>query len=361
MHNLTNQELLDIGVAYVQDKLSWDEIAIKNGVARSTMIKRVKDAIGVELYKKWQEFRKDGLAFIASNLLPKAQQPKKQQQQKKKKQTITPVTEPTQQITYVAHLQPDDKILVNFYFGDQEVQLITSEAELPMLQLLAKKASWDELVELSNAMNRITKVSGITFDKVAKEFSLNGIPLPQKYEQVVVNAYNEYLQSGNNNSLSGLISLVHRLNVSNRMDKFEQLYEFLKHTDITILKDGRFVGYKYLKEIPKGFADAYTGQIVQKAGDYIYTHEEQVNPDPTVTCSYGLHVGAWNYVSDQKWIAKVIVNPEDVVSVPNDYNGMKLRTKGYSIVEILDFPKLEDFADAEGFMPSNFIYVQATK
>lgn len=107
--------------------------------------------------------------------------------------------------------------------------------------------------------------------------------------------------------------------------------------------------------------DVYTEQIVQKAGDYVYTHEEQVNPDPTQTCSYGLHVGAWNYVSNKKCIAKVIVNPEDVVSVPNDYNGMKLRTKGYTIVEILEYPKLEDFVDAEGFMPENFIYVEATK
>lgn len=349
MHNLTNEELLDIGMAYVQDKLSWDEIAVKAGVARSTLIKRVKNIIGIELYKKWQEFCKDGLAFITSDLMPKAQQ----------QQTIP--LEPVQKITYVAHSQPDNKILVTFYFDDQEVQILTSENELPMLQLLAKKASWDELVELSNTMSRITKVSGITFDAVAKEFSLNGIPLPQKYEQVVVNAYNEYLQNGNSNALKGLISLVHRLNVSNRMDKFEQLYEFLKHADITILKDGRFVGYKYLKQNSKGFVDAYTEQIVQKDGDYIYTHEEQVNPDPTQTCSYGLHVGAWNYVSDQKWIAKVIVNPEDVISVPNDYNGMKLRTKGYTIVEILDFPKLEDFIDAEGFMPSNFVYVQATK
>lgn len=55
--------------------------------------------------------------------------------------------------------------------------------------------------------------------------------------------------------------------------------------------------------------------------------------------------------------------PEDVVSVPTDYNGSKLRCKGYTILEIKDNnPTLGDFTGISklDLIPKNNVYVDAT-
>ena len=59
----------------------------------------------------------------------------------------------------------------------------------------------------------------------------------------------------------------------------------------------------------------------------------------------------------------MVVKPEDVVSVPFDYNGGKLRSKGYSIVKILSGdPKLEDFPEVPvTFEATNNVYVGETR
>ena len=107
------------------------------------------------------------------------------------------------------------------------------------------------------------------------------------------------------------------------------------------------------------------GYIAQEEGDYVYTQEQYVNDDPSVSCSYGLHIGNWAYVKDFSGyhVAQVVVKPEDVVSVPFDYNGGKLRSKGYSIVKILTGnPKLEDFPEVPvTFEATNNVYVGETR
>jgi hypothetical protein len=65
----------------------------------------------------------------------------------------------------------------------------------------------------------------------------------------------------------------------------------------------------------------------------------KVQDDPSVTCSYGLHVAALGYaVYDQAKLGDgrvvvVKVNPRDVVSVPTDYNNQKMRVCEYTVVE----------------------------
>ena len=65
-----------------------------------------------------------------------------------------------------------------------------------------------------------------------------------------------------------------------------------------------------------------------------------VNNDPEQTCSYGLHVCAKGYINHYKSnndiVVRVSIVPQDFVSVPVDYDGMKARVCKYKVLSKME-------------------------
>jgi len=128
-----------------------------------------------------------------------------------------------------------------------------------------------------------------------------------------------------------------------------QLYLWLDAEDFTITEDGMIIGYKSVrsngdgsfKSINSGQAIVngvvQDGQIEQKIGDVVEMPRETVMHDPASACNVGLHVGTHEYASrfSGDTLLEVTVNPRDVVSVPTDSGGSKMRTCRYTIVGVL--------------------------
>lgn len=117
----------------------------------------------------------------------------------------------------------------------------------------------------------------------------------------------------------------------------ENLYKFLVHNDIEICNNGYILAYKF---VTKDFKDDRTKKIDNRVGKNVSMPREQVVDDPNVTCAAGLHVGSLSYINDvykssYGHIIQVIVSPENVVSVPNDYNGSKMRVCKYKVVKCM--------------------------
>lgn len=362
MNTFNQAELQYLGLQYVEHKRSWDDLAAELKMARSSLIKKVKNSIGLEEYAYWQKIRKLGGPFtphlqLENELVEEENQVEDDVQEKSL----------VQHITYMAQPALNGQVNVIFYSGDKELHVRTSIEALSGLLTLATAGLWDKLEAISNTMGHITNLApSITYDEVAEQFSLGGIHLDMEYEQLILKTYEQALEDGNPDTLNGLVNLVHRMNAADKMDSFGQLYEFLKHNDIKIMADGRFIGYKGLDTLDNDVCvDCHTRTIAQKEGDYVYTQAQYVNDDPSISCSYGLHVGNWTYVKGFAGycVAQVVVKPEDVVSVPFDYNGGKLRSKGYSIVRILSGdPKLDDFPEVPvTFEATNHVYVGETR
>lgn len=124
-------------------------------------------------------------------------------------------------------------------------------------------------------------------------------------------------------------------------------YEQATGRGFTITPDGCFIGYKGCKvgedgtpmSINTGTAIAdgvrYNGAIPNKVGTIVEMARGDVQDDPAVGCSVGLHVGTYDYASN--WARGVLltvkVNPRDVVSVPTECNAQKIRTCRYEILE----------------------------
>lgn len=129
-----------------------------------------------------------------------------------------------------------------------------------------------------------------------------------------------------------LVELWKRLrnNPSERSRK--ELLGFLEQNGIPVTEDGHFIAYKYVTE---NFEACHDRRYKNHPGNELKKDRKDVDPDSSRTCSYGLHVASWEYVKNDRHIVSVKVDPVDVVSIPNDYNGTKMRVCRYRVVEVI--------------------------
>lgn len=123
-----------------------------------------------------------------------------------------------------------------------------------------------------------------------------------------------------------------------------QLWEFISHAGITVLKDGCLLAYKGVKT---DYTDQHSGKVDNKPGTVNSMPRNQISDDPSVPCHYGFHVGDYSYAKN--FAARVVVckvDPADVVCVPNDESYRKMRVCTYRVIgnygETLDTGAVSD-------------------
>lgn len=115
-----------------------------------------------------------------------------------------------------------------------------------------------------------------------------------------------------------------------------QLFEWIQNTNMTITDDGCFIAYKGIRA---DFKDSNSGDFDNSPGQVVSMPRNQVDDDPTRTCSHGLHVASFKYASTFSEITvSVKVNPADVVAVPTDYSASKMRVCKYTVLEKIERP-----------------------
>lgn len=130
----------------------------------------------------------------------------------------------------------------------------------------------------------------------------------------------------------------------------DQLYSWLDAHEFTITRDGMIVAYKGVQRTDEGEfvsihsgraivnGEEHEGHIPNPLGAVVEMPRGDVASDPSTGCSYGLHVGTFEYAKGfaKGAVLEVHVNPRDVVSVPTDCKAAKMRTCRYSVVGVLD-------------------------
>jgi len=119
------------------------------------------------------------------------------------------------------------------------------------------------------------------------------------------------------------------------------LYDFLEHNGHPLTMDGNFIAYKAVR---KDFKDIHSGTMSNAVGNYVSMPRSDVDDNPNNTCSSGLHVATYDYAKDFGNIdnpnggggimLEIEINPRDVVAVPNDYNGTKMRVCAYTVRKV---------------------------
>jgi hypothetical protein len=126
----------------------------------------------------------------------------------------------------------------------------------------------------------------------------------------------------------------------------DQLFDFLARNEFSITPEGDIIGYKGLYSNGDGTFRSWhsgeafvngefrNGQIHQTYGDVVEMPRSQVVFDPAQGCTVGLHVSNRRYATSYgDHVVTVLVNPRDVVSVPDHDNWQKVRVCRYTVLE----------------------------
>jgi hypothetical protein len=137
-----------------------------------------------------------------------------------------------------------------------------------------------------------------------------------------------------------LLKFAEKLMTNPSFNSRQMLYKFLEHNGHPITKEGNFIAYKKVRD---DFKDCHTGTMDNSVGTTVEMNREEVDDNPNNTCSSGLHVAAYKYAKNfsSGHMLEVEIDPKDVVAVPNDYNGEKMRVCKYVVKAICE-SKLED-------------------
>ena len=158
-----------------------------------------------------------------------------------------------------------------------------------------------------------------------------------------------------------LVAFMEKIAANPEPHSREQLYDWLRSHQFTITEAGDIIGYKGVASDGEGGycsvhsgsairnGEAVTGRIPNAVGDTIEMPRSKVAHDPAAACSYGLHVGTYSYAHSwaQGAMLKVAVNPRDVVSVPTDAGGEKVRVSRYRVLDVIDAPETAAVVDED--------------
>lgn len=177
---------------------------------------------------------------------------------------------------------------------------------------------------------------------VSADVSYKGQPLPEVLKQKLIQMYRAGAED-----FSHLFNFIDNLLANPDENSREQLYGFLVHKNMPITDNGTFIAYKGVRGdyysitgntstvVLEGKVDS-SGHILNELGKTIRVRHEDVENNPDVACSQGLHVGSYEYAkgfkSSEGRLLAVEVNPKDVVSVPVDCECQKCRVSSYKVL-----------------------------
>ena len=112
----------------------------------------------------------------------------------------------------------------------------------------------------------------------------------------------------------------------------QMLFAFLENNGHPLTEDGCFIAYR---GVTSDFKDVHTKKFDNSVGAVCEMPRDQVDDNPANTCSSGLHVACFDYAKGfGEQLIEVKVNPKDVVAVPTDYNGTKMRVCRFEVVAV---------------------------
>lgn len=139
-------------------------------------------------------------------------------------------------------------------------------------------------------------------------------------------------KKGNESALEAWSKFIEKLRDVSHTDTYNRLYEFLKFNDLSITPEGNVLAWKVVRP---DFKDKHSGTFDNSPGSICSMPRVKVAHDPNRTCASGLHACAFSYLStfssfgDQ--VVLVEIDVRDIVSVPTDYNGSKIRCSKYTV------------------------------
>ena len=252
-----------------------------------------------------------------------------------------------------AYIMRDNSITV---FVDGKPHTVdSSNPNFVALRRAIIDAEYDKIPSLVSVENKIKDMFFGDIDIVNGELYFRG----NKLHGVVVDKLFELLKAGAKDA-EPLLNFIHRLMENPSANSVNELYTFLSYKSLPITPEGYFLAYKGVKNnfysksgnketvVVSGKVNE-SGEIYNGIGETIEVARRSVDDNKENHCSFGLHVGSYDYAND--WAGKdgrllvVEVDPADAVSVPTDCQFQKLRVSKYRVVSDIT-PERQEIPDA---------------
>lgn len=267
----------------------------------------------------------------------------------------------------------DGKQYINVFVPDHG--FLTADSDHPSFGMIVRALTADEQISDEQMVALFNVAEGVSV-AVAQNAALSSrvsitdgqIVLDGNVLSEALTDHILKLASEQSGDLTGWVRFLERIDANPNEHSRKALFSWLdslgRNDDgITIdAKTGFLVGYKgvakleddSLVSVHSGPAivdgvEHKSGQVPNAVGSVIEMRRDDVQHDPSIGCSRGLHVGTWAYASGwaQGAVLEVHVDPADVVSVPTDCDAQKMRCSKYEVVNVLDVPYSSATLDPE--------------
>ena len=218
-------------------------------------------------------------------------------------------------------------ILANSLILNHEGNTTTIIKEDGRYEQVIKKIKEGKLEEIIPLLNIAKNLTDKGFDVKHGIVHVDGEALPDALSTRVLDFFNQGLP------FQPLLKFWSKLKANPSFNSRQMLFKFLEHNGHPITTEGNFIAYRAVNE---EFKDKRTGKMDNSVGAVVEVPRSQVDDNPNNTCSYGLHVAtacyASGFMSGGDKLLDVEVDPSDVVAVPTDYNGTKMRVSKFKLV-----------------------------
>lgn len=190
----------------------------------------------------------------------------------------------------------------------------------------------DEIEKLCHIPTALKKYTCGRISVFDEEIHFNGEPIHNTLVEKILQFASEGLP------FEPMVKFLDNLMDNPSKRAVDELYGFLAHRGLAITEDGHFLAFKGIRS---DWMDKYSGKCDNHPGQVLEMPRRDVDDNCNNYCSYGYHAGAWDYVKSYctERVVAVKINPKDVVSIPADANGMKLRTCRYEVLYEIEDPE----------------------
>jgi len=172
-----------------------------------------------------------------------------------------------------------------------------------------------------------TELTTLGIEAVNNQYTYKGNPINMDLSKYLSDALER------NVSVEPIAKFIAKLFNNPNYNTRQQLFTFMQKNGMPINHDGYFYAYKVVRS---DYLDKHTGTMSNAPGSKLEITWAEVDTDPNVTCSHGLHCCSIEYCQSfyttGDRLVCVKVDPANVGAVPVDYNGSKLRARAYEVL-----------------------------
>lgn len=221
--------------------------------------------------------------------------------------------------TQVNYMILKDSMVLNF--ESKTITIAKKDKRYQLILAAIKENRMEDIPKLASVENVLNSAG---MEVVDGQVVVDGEKLPDALNSRILQYMEEKVP------FKSLLLFWQKLKKNPSFNSRKMLFAFLEHNGHPLTEDGCFIAYRGVTD---DFKDKHTGQFDNSPGSICEMPRDQVDDNPDNTCSSGLHVAAFSYARNfGSKVVEVKVHPEDVVCVPRDYDGTKMRVCKFEVL-----------------------------